>query len=212
MTDQKEHEQERLREEPSPGEVQPEEEQSDEAEEAAEALQEVARLKAEVERLAHERAELADLARRLQADFDNFRRRTRQEALEVRQAAAADLIREVLPALDNLERALAAAEAGGGGEALRQGVALTRDQLFAALVGAGLEPIQAVGQRFNPELHEALERIEPQPGEALAEGAPTDGGPDEELEVVEEFRRGYLVHGKLLRPSLVKVAPKVRRD
>ncbi len=170
--------------------------------------QEVGDLEEKVARLTREREELADLARRLQADFDNFRRRTREEMGELRRTAAADLIRELLPALDNLERALAAAGQGGDVETLRQGVALTRDQLFAALAGAGLEPVAAVGQRFDPALHEALERVDDGP----PAGGPEEGGAPEELEVVEEFRRGYLVRGKLLRPSLVKVASKVRRD
>jgi molecular chaperone DnaK len=107
-------------------------------------------LEAEVERLTKEREEVLDLARRLQADFDNFRRRTREEAVELRQTAAADLMRELRPALDNLDRALAAGAQTGEGETLRQGVALTRDQLFATLAAAGLEPVPAVGQRFDP--------------------------------------------------------------
>lgn len=159
---------------------------------------EVERLEGEAARLARERDEALDAARRLRADFDNFRRRTRDEASELRMTAAADVIQGLLPVLDNLDRALTAAEQGGEGEALRQGVALTRDQFFAALVAAGLEPVPAVGQKFDPTLHEALERD----GEA----------PDQDLEVVEEFRRGYLLRGRLLRPSLVKVASKVRRD
>ncbi|MDI6869943.1 MAG: nucleotide exchange factor GrpE [Bacillota bacterium] len=195
---------------PGPPEAAGPAEVGDLSQEVARLEAEVASLREEVARLSHEREELADLARRLQTDFDNFRRRTREEALELRRTAAADLIRELLPALDNLERALAAAEAGGEGEALRQGVALTRDQLFAALAGAGLEPIRAVGQRFDPELHEALERVEVQPEEAAAAGG--EPGTDSDLEVVAEFRRGYLVRGKLLRPSLVKVASRVRRD
>ncbi|HHW13854.1 MAG TPA: nucleotide exchange factor GrpE [Firmicutes bacterium] len=208
-----------------PGAEKETQEAEPETEESAEALrQEVGRLEAEVQRLegevarlTRERDEIADLARRLRADFDNFRRRTREEAAELRLTAAAEVVRDLLPVLDNLERALAAAGQEGGGEALRQGVALTRDQFFATLVAAGLEPVPAVGRRFDPTLHEALERTEEVPGpdsagqrETAAETAPPDGVP--EFEVVEEFRRGYLLRGKLLRPSLVKVAPKVRRD
>lgn len=171
-----------------------------------ERLQEqVAALTAEVERLSHEREELMDLARRLQADFDNFRRRTREEAVEQRHTAAADLMRDLLPALDNLDRALEAGAQGGDAGTLRQGVALTRDQLFTALAAAGLEPVPAVGQRFDPNLHEALERAEAEGRGVASEGA-------QDLRVVEEFRRGYLVRGRLLRPSLVKVAATVRRD
>lgn len=174
--------------------------------------QRIAALEAEIQQLTRERAEVLDLARRLQADFDNFRRRTREEMLELRRTAAFDLIRELLPALDNLDRALASAAAGGEGSALLQGVTLTRDQLFATLAAAGLEPIAAVGQEFDPSLHEALERVDE--GPATREGEPAAGAPGEpeRLEVVEEFRRGYLVCGKLVRPSLVKVAPRVRRD
>lgn len=163
----------------------------------------VAALEAEVARLNQERAELVELARRLQADFDNFRRRTREETLELRRTAAADLIRNLLPVLDNLDRALAASDVGSDGEGLRQGVVLTRDQFFAALAAAGLEPVPAVGHGFDPALHEVLEKVEPE--EAAGAG-------EAEFVVVEEFRRGYLLGGRLLRPSLVKVAPKVRRD
>lgn len=161
--------------------------------------EENARLQGEIERLGREREELRDLARRLQADFDNFRRRTREEAAELKRTAAAGVVSELLPALDNLERALAAG--ADPADPLYQGVALTRDQLMAALTRAGLEPVPAAGTPFDPQVHEALERLS---GEA------EDG--DGELVVAEELRRGYLFGGKLLRPSLVKVAPKGRRD
>jgi molecular chaperone GrpE len=196
-------------EQPGPSQAIPEEPPASRPEEpGGEAMrrEEVVRLEAEVERLSREREEWADLARRLRADFDQFRRRTREEALELRRTAAVDLLRELLPVLDNLERALAAPAAEDGGEALRQGVVLTRDQLFAVLAAAGLEPIPAVGRPFDPELHEALERVE-----GDGETGP-EGGFAGELVIVEEFRRGYLGRGKLLRPSLVKVAPKVWRD
>lgn len=179
----------------------PDASEAPEASEVTELRQMVTDLEAEADRLGRERDELLDRTLRLQADFDNFRRRTREEVAELRRTAAADLIRELLPALDNLDRALAAAEAEGDPGALRQGVALTRDQLFVALAGAGLEPVPAVGQSFDPNLHEALEREGPPE-------APGEAGRPAELEVVEEYRRGYLVRGKLLRPSLVKVASK----
>lgn len=170
---------------------------------AAEAEARAAALEAELARVSQERADMAELARRLQADFDNFRRRTREEALDLRRTAAANLILEILPALDNLDRALGVPGTVVDGDALRQGVALTRDQLFSALAGAGLEPVPAVGQKFDPQVHEALERVE--------SGEPGEAGEVEHV-VVEEFRRGYLLGGRLLRPSLVQVAPKVRRD
>lgn len=160
---------------------------------------ETARLQEENARLSRERAELADLARRLQADFDNFRRRTREEAAELKRVAASGVVLDLLPALDNLERALGAGSSQS--DPLYQGVALTREQLVAALVRGGLEPVPATGEAFDPRVHEAMERL---PGEA--------GGEDGELIVAEELRRGYLFGGKLLRPSLVKVVPKGRRD
>ncbi|CEP68237.1 GrpE nucleotide exchange factor [Moorella glycerini] len=129
---------------------------------------------------------------RLQADFDNYRKRTRREQEELTRLANARLIESLLPVLDNLERALAAA-AGAEKQALETGVEMTLRLLKEILSQEGLMPVAALGQPFDPEVHEAVAREE-----------------TPELDkinlVVEEFRRGYTLHGKLLRPAMVKVA------
>ncbi|HEY8418800.1 MAG TPA: nucleotide exchange factor GrpE [Limnochordales bacterium] len=153
---------------------------------------EAARLRERVAALEARERELADQYVRLLAEFDNYRRRTRQEMETLRKTAAERLLADVLPVLDSLEHAIAAA-----GEAvetpLGQGVRLIRQQLGDVLARHGLMPIEAVGQPFDPNTMEAVAEAEP------GEGAPAG-------HVVEEYRRGYRLHDKVLRPSLVKVA------
>jgi molecular chaperone GrpE len=126
------------------------------------------------------------------ADFDNYRKRTRQEMEDASRFANQKLLTDLLPVLDNFERALQHSE-GNGGEAVREGVLLTQKQLYDTLAKHGVEPIEAVGKRFDPQYHEAIMRVEPGPGQE----------PDT---VAEELRKGYTLHGRVLRASLVKVA------
>ncbi|BCV20562.1 nucleotide exchange factor GrpE [Moorella sp. Hama-1] len=149
-------------------------------------------LRAEVASKTAALAELQQRYLRLQADFDNFRKRTRREQEELTRLAAARLITGLLPVVDNLERALATA-ADSKGAGLAAGVELIQRQLMTLLEQEGLTPVAAVGQPFNPELHEAVAREE-------------TGDPEQANLVVAEFRRGYTLHGKLLRPAMVKVA------
>jgi molecular chaperone GrpE len=139
------------------------------------------------------RARLADeyLAQlqRLKADFDNYRRRMMQEQARWSDAALGGFITEILPVVDNLERALAS---GGDAEAIRRGIELTLRQLQEVLRQTGVEPIEPVGGAFDPTLHEAMAQVETAD---LPEG-----------HVVEDLRRGYLFKRQVLRPSLVKVA------
>jgi molecular chaperone GrpE len=127
------------------------------------------------------------------ADFDNFRRRTKQEMEDARRFASEKLVSDLLPVLDNFERALQHAEGNGGGDAVREGVLLIHKQLLDTLARHGVEPIEAVGKPFDPQFHEAIMRVEP--------------GPDRESgTVAEELRKGYTLHGRVIRASLVKVA------
>lgn len=144
--------------------------------------------------LTTERDDFKDRLLRMTAEFDNYRKRVDRERRELSEAAAADLIRDLLPILDDLERAMAAsrAEAAGQNDALLRGVELTHKHLLEQLRRRGVEPIDAVGQMFDPELHESV----------AAEHAA--GKPDGEI--LEEFRRGYRAAGRLLRASMVKVA------
>lgn len=126
---------------------------------------------------------------RLQADFDNFRRRSRQEKEELSQVVAYGVLKELLPVLDNFERALAAP--GQDAAQLRTGVELVYRQLGGIMERLGVKPIAAVGNPFDPACHEAVMRVE-------------DAGQADGL-IVEELQRGYEMGGKVLRPSMVKV-------
>lgn len=141
--------------------------------------------------LTAERDDIKDRLLRMTAEFDNYRKRIDRERRELAEAASVDLIRDLLPILDDLERAMAAAGDGADG-ALLAGVTLTHKQLLDQLRRRGVEPIATVGELFNPEYHEAV-ASEPA-------GARRDG------EIVAEFRRGYRIAGRLLRAAMVKVA------
>ncbi|QGP92503.1 Protein GrpE [Neomoorella glycerini] len=160
---------------------------------AGEASQEVlTRLQAELAAKEEALAGLQQRYLRLQADFDNYRKRTRREQEELTRLANARLIESLLPVLDNLERALAAAP-GAEKQALETGVEMTLRHLKEILSQEGLMPVAALGQPFDPEVHEAVAREE-------------TPEPDKINLVVEEFRRGYTLYGKLIRPAMVKVA------
>ncbi len=143
-----------------------------------------------------ERDDLRDRLLRTTADFDNYRKRIERERREVSEAAAADLIRDVLPVVDDLERALAAAGDGSNDSpetaVLHRGVELIHRQLLDVLRRRGVEPFDAVGQDFNPEWHEAI--------------AHEAGSNRPEGEIIGEVRRGYRLGQRLLRPSQVRVA------
>ncbi len=126
---------------------------------------------------------------RLKADFDNYRRRVGQDQARWGDAAVAGFIVQLLPVVDNLERALTAS---GDGAAVRQGVDMTLRQLRDVLQGVGVAPMEATGQPFDPTRHEAVARG---PVEGVAAGT-----------VAEEYRKGYLLRDQVLRPAMVKVA------
>lgn len=126
---------------------------------------------------------------RLQADFENFRRRTRQERDDLLRFASEDLICKLLPVLDNMERALVAS---GDQESLHKGVEMVYRQFLEVLGGQGLTPVCAVGQEFDPNLHQAVMQI---PSPAHADNT-----------VVEELQKGYQLKDKVIRPAMVKVA------
>lgn len=150
-------------------------------------------LKEAVERLERERDEYRDLLLRARAEFDNYRKRVERERQEQAEAAAFDVLGDLLPIVDDLERALAApAEGAGSADAYRAGVELIHRRMLDLLRGRGVTPIEALGAAFDPRLHEAVTH-EPAPGRR-------------EGEVIEEYRRGYTLGGRLLRPSMVKVA------
>lgn len=143
------------------------------------------------EALRHERDELQDRLLRTAAEFDNYRKRTDRERRELSEAVAGDLIRDLLPVVDDLERAIAAA-AQSADPALRSGVELIHRQLLDVLRRRGAESFESVGRDFDPAWHEALA------------SDPADGRRDGEI--TAEIRRGYRIGSRLLRPAMVKVA------
>jgi len=143
----------------------------------------------ETEKLKNDRDALLDRLARLQAEFDNARKRAAREQQDFREFAAADVIRNFLPMLDSFERAL---KAGGDASDFRNGIELIYRQFQDALQKAGVQPIVAVGQIFDPRIHEAIEMVDR-----------TDV-PDHQ--VVDELQRGYKYKDRLLRPAMVRVA------
>lgn len=156
---------------------------------AAPAQDQVAEDPAAVER---QRDEYRDLLLRKTAEFDNYRKRIEKERRELADLAAADLLAELLPLVDDLERALQVEAPAQAADAYRRGVELIHQQLVGLLRRRGVTPIRALGQDFDPHLHQAV-LYEPAEGHR-------DG------EVVEELRRGYTLGDRLLRPAFVKVA------
>jgi molecular chaperone GrpE len=140
-----------------------------------------------VEDLRRERDEYLELAQRARADFENYRKRATREGQDALLRGKTEVGRAVLPALDNLERAL---EADGDG--LAEGVALVHKELASALASAGIEPIDPAGEAFDPNLHEALSSRPPEDGEGSGV-------------VVETVQRGYRLGETLIRPARVVV-------
>ena len=143
----------------------------------------------ERDQLAAEKADLQDRLLRARAEFDNARRRTDRERLEYTQFAAMDLVRELLPILDDFERALKVETAD---LEYAKGVELIYSRMAETLRKIGLEPIETAAKLFDPNLHQAVERVQ------------TETEPDQAI--LGEFQRGYNFKGKLLRPAMVKVA------
>jgi molecular chaperone GrpE len=129
---------------------------------------------------------------RVQADFDNFRRRSRLEKEDFAKYASLKLIEQLLPVVDNFERALSSSKDTKDFDALVKGLDMTFRQLEQLFAQEGLTPIETVGQPFNPEFHQAIMQVE---SEEHGEGI-----------VVEEVQKGYLMKDKVVRPAMVKVS------
>lgn len=146
----------------------------------------VAALSAELETVRAERDEYLDSVKRLRAEFENSRKRAERERERILQSASEKLVTDLLPVLDNLDRAL---ESEGD---VREGVRSTRDQLVSVLEQEGLSPVASDGQSFDPNVHEA---VMGQPSEEYEDGT-----------VIQTFERGYVLNGKSIRPAKVVVA------
>lgn len=180
-------------EEPMVEGSQPSETQQPEAGPMAETPESKAtRLEQELEQKDAQFREMNDKYLRALADFDNFRKRARQDMDDTRRNAAAAVMEEILPVLDNFERALQAAEESKHLDKLLEGVHMIRRQMQDILERRGVAPIEAVGQPFDPNYHEAVARIE------------TTEHP--EGTVVHEVEKGYTFGDRVLRPTKVAVA------
>ena len=150
-------------------------------------------LKAEIERLKAELKDKQDKYIRLQADFDNFRKRTAREKTELAATIEQAFLKDLLPLLDNLSRATDAAETGeeSNVETLKKGIEMINQETVAVMGKHGLEPIDTEGQIFDPNFHQAVARI---------------ADPEkEEGTIAAELQRGYIARGRVIRPSMVQV-------
>lgn len=135
--------------------------------------------------------ELTDRLTRQMAEFDNFRKRTEREKSQMYEIGAKDIIEKILPVVDNFERGLKTAE-GNQEDPFVQGMEMVYKQLMTTLEGVGVKPIEAVGQEFNPDFHNAVMHVE---DESFGENV-----------VAEEFQKGYMYRDSVVRHSMVKVA------
>lgn len=160
-----------------------------EAEAQTEGAEEKADNNSEVEALKVKAAETEDKLLRLRADFENFRRRTRQEKEELGNSVEAEFVKNLLPLIDNFERAMAADTTDV--ETFKKGMIMIQKQLMDALKNKGLEPIEAKDAKFDPNFHQAVMRVE---------------NPDlEDDTIAMEMQKGYMVKGKVIRPAMVQV-------
>lgn len=167
-----------------------EEEAPEEAAVADAAMQEeIEALKGQVDGLNKDLQEKKDRLLRLQADFDNFRRRSAKEREEISAVVTQNFCKDMLPLLDNFERAMAAETKDV--EAFQKGVEMIFTQFQEILKKNGLEHIEAIGQKFDPNFHQAVMRVE---------------DPEKEDDTVaQELQKGYMVKGRVVRPSMVQV-------
>jgi molecular chaperone GrpE len=149
----------------------------------------LAAMAVEREQFAAEKADLQERLLRARAEFENARRRWDRERLDYFQFAAMDMVRDLLPILDDFERALQVETAD---REYAKGVELIYQRMADTLTKLGLEPIETAGRTFDPNLHQAVERVET--------------GDAEDQAILGEFQRGYNFKGKLLRPAMVRVA------
>ena len=168
-------------------------EQSEETEEAAEPTKEKSKLfKKKKDPKDEKIEELSDKLLRQMAEFDNFRKRTEKEKSAMYEIGAKDIIEKLLPVVDNFERGFTTVAEEDKEDAFVTGMEMVYKQLMTMLEGVGVKPIEAVGQEFNPDLHNAVMHVEDE----------TVGGNI----IVEEFQKGYTYRDSVVRYSMVKVA------
>jgi molecular chaperone GrpE len=160
---------------------------------AAESVAETTKIQAELEKLRAEKEELNDKYLRLFAEFQNYKRRTAKERLELQQMAGRDVIKALLPVLDDFNRAKKAADAPDSTETFSEGVALVYEKLNRTMAQQGLKVLESNGQSFDPDLHEAITEI-PAPSE------------DMKGKVFDTVENGYTLNDKIIRYAKVVVA------
>lgn len=165
------------------------EEANDEASKNADTAENEVDLQAELEKLTAEVKEKSDKALRLQADFENFRRRTSKEKDELAAVVTQGVMKDMLPLLDNFERAMAAETTDM--EAFQKGVEMIFTQFQEVLKKNGLEHIETEGKKFDPNFHQAVMRVQ---NDKL-----------EDDDIAQELQKGYMVKGRVIRPSMVQV-------
>ncbi len=151
-----------------------------------------ARMQQELEEAKAESEAATDKLMRLAAEFDNYKKRNIKEQESVRKYAAQNLIKELLPILDNLERAIDSANESKEVDSLIDGVKMTLKQLYTVLEKEGVSVIKAVGEIFDPNFHEAVVHV------------PSNEYP--ENVIVEEYQKGYILYDRVIRPSMVAVS------
>lgn len=149
----------------------------------------------DVEKLVAQLTEKDAKLLRLQADFENFRRRTRKEKEEIGDVVTQEIIKDLLPLLDNFERALNA-KTDGNEKHLRTGIEMVYKQFCEVLKNHGMEAIETKGKKFDPNFHQAVMRVE------AANDDMEDG------DIAMELQKGYVVRGHVIRPSMVQVVAK----
>ncbi|MDH3976428.1 MAG: nucleotide exchange factor GrpE [Deltaproteobacteria bacterium] len=153
---------------------------------------EVELLKEQIAALEKEKNEIRDNALRATAETENFKKRLTREKEDFVKYSNEKVIKEFLPVVDNLERAVEHAKEAGEGGSLLEGVEMTLDLFKKALANLGVTQVSALGEPFNPERHEAVQQIE------SADHEPNI--------VVSEFQKGYMLHERLIRPAMVVVS------
>ncbi len=158
---------------------------------------EIAQLNYELNKISAERKEMSETMHRRSTDFENFRNRTERERAEIFRSVLSNLANKILPAIDNLDRALTSASSHGVEKSADfqqfiDGIGLVNQQLSEVLIEMGIQPIVSVGQPFNPHFHEAVATVQ------------TDEVPHST--VIGELLRGYHIDNKVIRPSMVKVS------
>jgi molecular chaperone GrpE len=165
---------------------------------AVESAQQNIDLKVMLEEKEKEVADNYDKYLRAVAELDNYKKRAAKERLDILKYGKEDVIKDILPFIDSLDRALEHAEGNTDINAFKEGLKLIQDQLLGSLKKHGVERIECAGQEFDPNFHEAMMQV--------------DSQQHEDNKVINEYERGYLLNGRLLRPSKVSVCKKINKE